>query len=298
MENDLREIRTGVNELLEHYLSAFGCSVSNFAVDASQLKSLSEGSYGKVYSHGNYVVKRISYVHLLKMYRFRGDRARHIIETLSNELKHLALATVEISENICPIICVQQQQDYLEIVMQACGEEMFTLLSKIDASFAEAKKFNMKSWLYPTYGQIMSWFRSLASVLRRLQENGLYHLDIKPENILLQDFTSDSGISIIDFGLSQNITMFEKNGRSVGTETYMAPEIEFTTPPYDKADVYSMGSTLQIFLDYAPDDLRPKLGYLVRNLTEKEYKKRWTLLQAEQAFAKELAAFKSMRKSK
>ena len=51
--------------------------------------------------------------------------------------------------------------------------------------------------------------------------NGLAHLDLKPDNIIIKD---DFTTALIDFGHSESVNQLMNNG-NVGTLTYLPPEI-------------------------------------------------------------------------
>ena len=68
------------------------------------------------------------------------------------------------------------------------------------------------------------------------------HLDIKPENFIIND---DLTISFIDFGHAQKID--SKIDSIVETKRYVAPEISCLNNEdisSEKADIYSLGITL------------------------------------------------------
>ena len=68
-------------------------------------------------------------------------------------------------------------------------------------------------------------FMQIADGLNKLHSAGVCHRDIKPENIML---TEDFTIKIIDLGYGVSLSGRNQDGfsrTSLGTETYMAPEI-------------------------------------------------------------------------
>ena len=71
---------------------------------------------------------------------------------------------------------------------------------------------------------------------------GVAHLDIKPDNFIMND---DLTISAIDFGHSQPMNVPLR--RKVGTIQYLAPELKNPTRniSIEKADVYSLAVTLK-----------------------------------------------------
>lgn len=116
----------------------------------------------------------------------------------------------------------------------------------------------------------------LCKAIRTIHDNNCLHLDIKPENILLDD---DGYATLIDFGL---VKKYKKNGMAQrdtgqgGTIIYEAPEQhKGNMGKFEKrADLYSLAATLffSFTLDYAypipPADtsiereLRNKMGKL------------------------------------
>lgn len=68
-------------------------------------------------------------------------------------------------------------------------------------------------------------FMQIADALNKLHSAGVAHRDIKPENIML---TEDFTIKVIDLGYGVNLSGKKQDGfnrTTLGTETYMAPEI-------------------------------------------------------------------------
>ena len=100
--------------------------------------------------------------------------------------------------------------------------------------------------------------RILIDIMKRLNNNGIKHKDIKPQNILVKKTDQNVLIKITDFDVS---TTYEKNSaiteanltNVVGTTSYAAPEIRKILESNHKgqvklfqnrADVYSLGITL------------------------------------------------------
>ena len=100
-------------------------------------------------------------------------------------------------------------------------------------------------------------FRKICIGVKNLHREGIAHLDIKPENILMDRNTM--GPYICDFGNAFTSTATKRqrsNSINVpalgyrGTKRYSSPEMDLTPYFYDpfKSDIYSLGITLYILL--------------------------------------------------
>lgn len=82
-------------------------------------------------------------------------------------------------------------------------------------------------------------FEQIASGLTHMHKKGVFHADIKPNNIML----SRAGkVKIIDFGLSW--IKEEPKDRVQGTPEYIAPEQAKHKMVNDRTDIYSFGATM------------------------------------------------------
>jgi serine/threonine protein kinase len=83
----------------------------------------------------------------------------------------------------------------------------------------------------------------VASGLDALHENGLYHRDVKPANILLDQ---EGMAYITDFGLAKDSqgSLLTRPGQALGSMDYMAPEQIRAEEPTAATDVYALGCVL------------------------------------------------------
>lgn len=93
--------------------------------------------------------------------------------------------------------------------------------------------------------------KQLVEALAHCHQRGIYHLDVKPENILVNE---NWKIKLIDFAFSVKMIDQSKIKKYCGTPTYMAPEIlkkESYFP--QKADSWSVGIVaFRLFTGKAP----------------------------------------------
>lgn len=88
--------------------------------------------------------------------------------------------------------------------------------------------------------QLWHWLHDLSSGLEFLQKNNLVHLDIKPDNIFLND---DLSLVIGDYGLMRDTTI-EQTDYDEGDSRYLAIEAIASAPLSHKMDIASLGFTM------------------------------------------------------
>jgi serine/threonine protein kinase len=82
-------------------------------------------------------------------------------------------------------------------------------------------------------------FERVASGMVHLHRRGVFHADLKPNNILL----SRAGeVKVIDYGLAW--IKGQPKGRVQGTPEYMAPEQARQTLVNERTDIYNFGATM------------------------------------------------------
>lgn len=84
---------------------------------------------------------------------------------------------------------------------------------------------------------ILSYVQQIAAALQYAHGNQVMHLDVKPENILIND---QGNLLLSDFGLATLTTDYNKSGDIQGTLSYMAPE-QLNGRPDKASDQYSLG---------------------------------------------------------
>ncbi|KAL5707428.1 hypothetical protein ACHQM5_018330 [Ranunculus cassubicifolius] len=144
---------------------------------------------------------------------------------------------------------------------------------------------SLDKWIFhPKQQSILSWetrrkiILDIARGLTYLHEkcrNKIVHMDIKPENILLDE---DFNAKVSDFGLARFIERDENQVITTmrGTRGYLAPEWLLNRKISEKVDVYSFGIVvLEIMcgrrnLDYSQDDETEFLLHIVRRKADED----------------------------
>jgi len=130
--------------------------------------------------------------------------------------------------NVVQLIDVLSDELNFYIVMEFCGGgELFQYIidrGKLDES------------------QARGFFRQLVDALRSVHALGVVHRDVKPENLLLDDY---GAIKVTDFGLSRYVGAARLAQTACGSPCYASPEI-LSGGEYDgtKSDMWSCGVIL------------------------------------------------------
>ncbi|XP_016301085.1 striated muscle-specific serine/threonine-protein kinase-like [Sinocyclocheilus anshuiensis] len=118
-----------------------------------------------------------------------------------------------------------EKKNAVIIITELCHEELLERLTK--------KSIVMES-------EIRSSVRQLLEGISYLHQHDILHLDIKPDNILMADPSSDQ-IRICDFGNAVKCTPDEAQYCKYGTPEFVAPEIVNQTPVSKATDIWPVG---------------------------------------------------------
>jgi serine/threonine protein kinase len=121
--------------------------------------------------------------------------------------------------------------------------------------------------------EAVSLITQVAEALHEAHQNGIYHRDIKPDNILL---TSDGQAKLTDLGLAKDLSSgsdLTNIGRALGTPNFMAPEQMLNAKNVDaRCDVYGLGATLYMMTTGAiPFGANEPLVTLLKKKARNEY---------------------------
>ncbi|XP_053328120.1 striated muscle preferentially expressed protein kinase isoform X2 [Spea bombifrons] len=121
---------------------------------------------------------------------------------------------------------VFEKKSALIIIMELCSQE--ELLDRVTRKSSVCES------------EIRSFVRQILQGLHYLHQKKILHLDIKPENILMADSSSDQ-IRICDFGNAQEIVSGESQYCKYGTPEFVAPEIVNQMPVSPVTDIWPVG---------------------------------------------------------
>ncbi|KAM5124878.1 striated muscle preferentially expressed protein kinase-like, partial [Mantella aurantiaca] len=119
-----------------------------------------------------------------------------------------------------------EKRNTLIIVMEICSKE--EILDRV------VRKCTVHE------SEIRSFVRQILEGLDYLHHKKILHLDIKPENILMADMSSDQ-IRICDFGNAQELSDGEPQYCKYGTPEFVAPEIVNQMPISSVTDIWPVG---------------------------------------------------------
>ncbi|HVO41392.1 MAG TPA: serine/threonine-protein kinase, partial [Aggregatilineales bacterium] len=188
------------------------------------VEMLGEGGMAAVYRARQQSIRREVAIKVIKPHLIQMDefvkRFRREAETIAS-LSH---------PHILKLFDYGQQDDIVYIVMELLTGGNLQLLIR-------------KRALTPQ--QTGRYLEQIASALDHAHRKGIIHRDLKPANVLLN---GDGDAILTDFGLAKIMegegSTVTQTGTTVGTPTYMSPELWTGRPVDSRADVYALGIML------------------------------------------------------
>ena len=156
---------------------------------------------------------------------------------------HEARVTADLNHpNIIPVYDIE------------CGDEIFFTMKKLDGvnlyELLKSKSFTQDSWF------LLQVFSKVCDALAFAHSKGVIHLDVKPDNIQVDDFGT---VLLIDWGLAasysdvdeQYMRDFDKGEEVIcGTLGYISPEQLNTQEGIvdERSDIYALGALLHYLI--------------------------------------------------
>ncbi|XP_062127431.1 membrane-associated tyrosine- and threonine-specific cdc2-inhibitory kinase [Drosophila sulfurigaster albostrigata] len=192
------------------------CNESHFEQCFERLAKLGEGSFGEVFQVRDRSDSQMYAVKISKQL-FRGEQYR--AERLEEVRRYEEFSG---HENCIRFIRAWEQYDRLFMQMELCRESLEQYLYRCRQIPEE---------------RIWHILLDLSRGLKSLHDRNLIHLDIKLDNVLIDD---DDTCKLADFGLVIDVDKANNHQATEGDSRYMAPEI--LQGQFSKAaDIFSLG---------------------------------------------------------
>ncbi len=193
-------------------------------------RKIAEGGCAEIYEAEDLVTKEHVAIKILHVRNYQNpvERRRLLNEgALGMRLRH--------EEYLIKVIKVGQVEEIPYLVMElASGKTLREILVE-------------RGQL--TDGEVLRMALAMAHALRYLHSNGVYHKDVKPDNIMVSGTHS---IKLLDLGFSESrfssfltkLFVGVSNKPLEGSPAYLAPELIHTRLASPATDIYALGCTL------------------------------------------------------
>ncbi|KAL4492880.1 hypothetical protein ABPG73_010429 [Tetrahymena malaccensis] len=189
-------------------------------------KSLGQGAVSAIYYAENKLTNQPVAIKLVTKQKITNDKQENLYYQQELEITKAIIAKGN-NENIVNILeLIEGTNEYFIVTEYYKDGDLFNLLERFSFKFSP--------------DVAISFCISIANGLSFLHSSKICHRDLKPENILIAKQADDSFlIKISDFGISKISEDMMKS--TIGTITYMAPEILRCQPYDEKVDIWSFG---------------------------------------------------------
>jgi dual specificity tyrosine-phosphorylation-regulated kinase 2/3/4 len=191
------------------------------------LRGLGKGSFGdvvKTYDHKTKKNVAVKIIRNEKRFHKQAQTELKLLETLKAQDKSDAHNLIHMLDNFV-------FRNHLCVVFELLQGDLYAALKKTDF-----KGFKLS--------QIRELTKGVLQCLRVLRRNHIIHCDIKPENVLLRDKTTN-GVKVIDFGSSCYDS--EKVHTYIQSRFYRAPEVILNCGYGTAIDMWSLGCMVAEF---------------------------------------------------
>jgi eukaryotic-like serine/threonine-protein kinase len=195
------------------------------------VKLLGQGGMGAVFIGYQATLKRQVAVKILPKSVASTSRAQQMFRDEAETIGILS------HPNIVPVYEMGETSDFFFQVMQlVVGHDLRTIIGKARNHPVPTKR------ILPVT-ETFRYIRQILDALGYAHEEGVFHLDIKPANILVDDRFRRALVA--DFGIARTVwAEYSTKPMLVGTPVYMSPEQAACAAIDGRADIYSVGVML------------------------------------------------------
>ena len=130
--------------------------------------------------------------------------------------------------NIINLVDLFESSEYFYIILDyMAGKDLY--------AYIEAYNFDLGE------NRVCELIYQILLGLQYLNSYGIVHRDLKLDNIMMTDISSQAVPKLVDFGLSKMIGPNERATEPFGTLGYVAPEILLNSPYTSNCDLWSVG---------------------------------------------------------
>lgn len=195
------------------------------------VKLLGQGAMGAVFVGYQATLKRQVAVKILPKSLAKSPRAQQMFR---DEAETVGILN---HPNIVPVFEMGETDEFFFQVMQlVVGCDLKAIIDR-------ARKHPVPTKRILPFKETIQYICQMLDALGYAHEEGVYHQDIKPANILVDDRFKRSLVA--DFGIARTVWA-EYSSRSilVGTPKYMSPEQAALSTIDGRTDIYSVGVML------------------------------------------------------
>ncbi len=195
------------------------------------VKLLGQGSMGAVFIGYQATLKRQVAVKILPKSVTSTARAQQMFRDEAETIGILS------HPNIVPVYEMGETSDFFFQVMQlVVGHDLRTIISK-------ARKHPVPTKRILPVTETFQFICQILDALGYAHEEGVFHQDIKPANILIDDRFRRALVA--DFGIARTVwAEYSAKPMLVGTPLYMSPEQAACAAIDGRTDIYSVGVIL------------------------------------------------------
>jgi serine/threonine-protein kinase len=195
------------------------------------VKLLGKGAMGAVFIGYQATLKRQVAVKILPKSLASSPRAQQMFRDEAETVGILA------HPNIVPVYEMGETNDFFFQVMQlVVGHDLRTIIGK-------ARKHPVPTKRTLPVPETIQYVCQMLDALGYAHEEGVFHQDIKPANILVDDRFKRPLVA--DFGIARTVwAEYSSTPALFGTPLYMSPEQASRTAVDGRTDIYSVGVIL------------------------------------------------------